>query len=97
MRIEVTRTGGFAGIRRNATVDTAGHPDGPHLAALATAVLASSSPSLTPAATQTIHPRVVPDGFSYTITAGSRTTHCADPHLTDAQRELIEAILGEGA
>ncbi|MYS22210.1 hypothetical protein GA0115240_13916 [Streptomyces sp. DvalAA-14] len=87
MRIEVVRTGGFAGIPRTATFDTTTHPDGPHLAALAEKVL-STPPSPHPG---------VPDGFSYTITAGSRTVRCADPHLTPAQRELIQAVLGEGA
>jgi hypothetical protein len=87
VRIEVVRTGGFAGIPRSATLDTTSRPDGPYVTALARDAL-SAPPSGHPG---------VPDGFSYTITAGSRTTHCADPHLTDAQRELIEAILGEGA
>ncbi|MFC4035550.1 protealysin inhibitor emfourin [Streptomyces polygonati] len=87
MRIEVVRTGGFAGIPRTATLDTATHPDGPHLAALADKILAAPSSR---------HP-TVPDGFTYTITAGPHTIRCADPHLTPAQRELIEAALGEGA
>jgi hypothetical protein len=87
VRIEVVRTGGFAGIRRTATLDTASHPDGPHLAALAEAVLAGPRAS---------HP-AVPDGFSYTITVGAREVRCGDPHLTAEQRSLIQAVLGEGA
>jgi hypothetical protein len=87
VRIEVVRTGGFAGIPRTATLDTASRPDGPHLATLAEEAL-STPPSPHPA---------VPDGFTYTITAGTRTIRCADPHLTSAQRELIQAALGEGA
>ncbi|WP_329131839.1 hypothetical protein OG552_11345 [Streptomyces sp. NBC_01476] len=94
MRIEVTRTGGLAGIARHATLDTSTHPDGPHLADLAASILAapaSSSPPSPPAPS-------VPDGFTYTITVDhTRTAHCADPHLTPAQRELITAVLHEGA
>lgn len=86
MRIEVTRTGGLAGIPRTAALDTSTHPDGPHLTALAESALASPSP----------HPPV-PDGFTYTLTIGPRTLHCADPHLTPAQRELITRVLAEGA
>jgi len=86
VRIEVVREGGFAAITRHAAVDTAAHPDGPRLAALAAQALTAPSP----------HPGV-PDGFRYTITAGPRTIQCADPHLTAAQRELITAVLGEGA
>jgi hypothetical protein len=39
----------------------------------------------------------VPDGFHYEITAGGRTVHCADPHLTEAQRQLVRMLLKEGA
>ncbi|MFF6956508.1 protealysin inhibitor emfourin [Streptomyces sp. NPDC008317] len=87
MRIEVVRSGGFAGVPRHAALDTAGRPDAARLTSLAEAVLAAPPPSGPP----------VPDGFTYAITADGRTAHCADPHLTPAQRELIEAVLGEGA
>jgi hypothetical protein len=87
MRIEVVRSGGFAAIERHATLDTAGRPDAARLTALAEAALTAPPPP---------GPRV-PDGFAYEITAGGRTTHCADPHLTPAQRELIREVLGEGA
>lgn len=88
MRIEVVRSGGFAGISRRAVVDTADHPGGARLEALVAEILAA--PPAPP------H-RPIPDGFSYDITAGSRTFHCADPHLTPPQRELIRTILNEGA
>ncbi|MEW1866225.1 hypothetical protein OG896_27535 [Streptomyces sp. NBC_00669] len=88
MRIEVVRSGGFAGIPRRATLDTADHPDAPHLEALARA-------ALTPPGD---HPRApVPDGFTYTLTVDTREVRCADPGLTPAQRELITAVLHEGA
>ncbi|WNI15427.1 protealysin inhibitor emfourin [Actinacidiphila sp. ITFR-21] len=87
MHIMVTRTGGFAGIRRHAEIDSATHPNGAHLATLAKSALATP-----PSA----HPHV-PDGFTYTITVNSHTVTCSDPHLTPAQRELVRAVLGEGA
>lgn len=88
MRIEVVRSGGFAGIERRATLDTADHPDAPRLTALAEAALAAASPR---------PPRGVPDGYHYEIHVDGRTAHCADPQLTPAQRALITAVLGPGA
>lgn len=87
MRIEVTRSGGFAGIARHAALDTADHPDAGRLHALAEAALAPSGANREP----------VPDGYTYTITADTGTVHCSDPDLTPAQRELITTVLGEGA
>ena len=89
MRIEVVRSGGFAGIERRAAVETADHPDAARLESLASAALASSSPE--PSAPG------VPDGFRYTLTAGPRTLHCAEPHLTAPQRKLITLLLSEPA
>jgi len=88
MRIEVVRSGGFAGIERRAVLDTAGRPDATHIEALAHAALGAgrAAPS-----------HGVPDGFHYEITADGRTVHAADPHLTEAQRTLVRMILKEGA
>ena len=86
MRIEVVRSGGLAGIRRHAALDTTGRPDAGHLHALAEAALAPGLPHA-----------VNPDTFGYDITVDSRTVHCRDPHLSDAQRELVRLVLGEGA
>ncbi|GAA2419270.1 protealysin inhibitor emfourin [Streptomyces sp. NPDC059118] len=88
MRIQVSRTGGFAGIARHREVDTAGRDDAPEWEALAESALAAGH--ATP-------PRGVPDGFRYQITIGDRTVHCADPRLTDAQRALVSRVLKEGA
>ncbi|CAL9433696.1 hypothetical protein SUDANB120_02096 [Streptomyces sp. enrichment culture] len=88
MRIEVVRTGGFAGIERRAEVDTAGRPDEDEWRALAQLALRPAPGG--PAAG-------VRDGFSYRITVDGRTVHCHDPHLTDAQRALITRLLKEGA
>ncbi|MYW65610.1 hypothetical protein GTY65_16320 [Streptomyces sp. SID8379] len=88
MRIQVKRTGGFAGIDRHAEVDTAGRADAREWHALAEKALASGRG--TP-------PIGVPDGFSYTITVDGRTVYCADPRLTEDQRRLITRVLKEGA
>lgn len=41
MRIQVSRTGGFAGIARHGEIDTSGRPDASEWEALAEAVLAA--------------------------------------------------------
>ncbi|OIK25591.1 protealysin inhibitor emfourin [Streptomyces malaysiense] len=88
MRIQVTRTGGFAGIERRAEVDTSTRPDAEEWEALAGRVLASGE--ATP-------PAGVPDGFGYEITVDGRTVYAADPRLTEEQRELVSRVLKEGA
>ncbi|MFI2199950.1 protealysin inhibitor emfourin [Streptomyces sp. NPDC020192] len=88
MRIQVRRTGGFAGIERRAEVDTSARPDAPSLQALAERVLASGQGTAPPG---------VPDGFAYEITVDGRTVYAADPRLTEEQRELISRVLKEGA
>ena len=88
MRIQVTRTGGFAGHVRHAELDTAARPDAPHVHALAREAMAGGlrAPSYG-----------VPDGFHYEITVDGRTVYCADPKLSDSQRELIGLVLRDGA
>jgi hypothetical protein len=88
MRIQVSRTGGFAGIERRAEVDTSGRPDAREWQALAEQALAAGRG--TPA-------EGVPDGFVYEITVDGRTVHAADPRLTEEQRRLISRVLKEGA
>ncbi|GAA0590875.1 protealysin inhibitor emfourin [Streptomyces crystallinus] len=88
MRIQVTRTGGFAGIERRAEVDTSGRPDAAEWQALAEAALADGRTEPSPG---------VPDGFHYEITVDGRTVHCADPRLSAAQRALVSRVLKEGA
>lgn len=87
MRIQVRRTGGFAGIEQRAEVDTAGRPDAHEWHALAERALAAGRG--TPSAG-------VPDGFSYRITVDGRSVYCADPRLTADQRTLISRVLKEG-
>ncbi|GJF28550.1 protealysin inhibitor emfourin [Kitasatospora sp. NBC_01539] len=88
MRIQVTRTGGFAGLVAHAELDTAERPDAPHVHALAREAVAGGlrAPSYG-----------VPDGFHYEITVDGRTVYCADPKLSDSQRELVGLVLREGA
>lgn len=88
MRIQVRRTGGFAGIERRAEVDTSGRPDAPEWHTLAERALASGRGA---------RPAGVPDGFSYEITVDGRTVYAADPRLSEAERELISRVLKEGA
>ncbi|MFC8081682.1 protealysin inhibitor emfourin [Streptomyces sp. NPDC057340] len=88
MRIQVRRTGGFAGIERHAEVETAGRPDADEWHALAERAVADG---------RSTPPVGVPDGFSYQLTVDGRTVYAADPRLTDEQRALISRVLNEGA
>ncbi|MFG3285244.1 protealysin inhibitor emfourin [Streptomyces sp. NPDC048111] len=88
MRIQVSRSGGFTGIERRAEVDTSQRSDAAAWHALAEAALAEGCPEPAPG---------VPDGFHYEITVDGHTVHCADPRLTETQRELISRVLKEGA
>ncbi|MFD5148410.1 protealysin inhibitor emfourin [Streptomyces sp. NPDC058401] len=89
MRIQVVRTGGFAGIERRGEVDTSGLPDEAEWQALAQLALRPGPPG-DPADR-------IRDGFSYRITVDGRTVLCGDPDLSDAQRSLISRVLKEGA
>lgn len=88
MRIQVRRTGGFAGIDRFAEVDTTGRKDAQEWHALAKE--AATTGRSTP-------PVGVPDGFSYQITIDDHTVYCSDPRLSESQRKLITRVLKEGA
>ncbi|MFJ7187630.1 protealysin inhibitor emfourin [Streptomyces bacillaris] len=88
MRIQVTRTGGFAGISRTQAIDTEGRQDAAEWESLAAEVLVTTPDE---------PPSGVPDGFRYAITVGDRTVYCADPDLTGAQRTLVSRVLKEGA
>jgi len=88
MRIQVKRTGGFAGIERHSEVDTSGLPDAHEWQVLAEEAVADG---------RSTPPIGVPDGFSYQLTVDGHTVYCADPRLTDPQRKLITRVLKEGA
>ncbi|WP_228982585.1 protealysin inhibitor emfourin [Streptomyces sp. DH12] len=118
MRIEVRRTGGFAGIERRARVDTRDLPDADAWHRLAEAALTGDTGDAGATTrdgarggcphggtgAREAGPRGVgargagvPDGFHYEITVDGRTAHCAEPDLTEAQRELVSRVLREGA
>ncbi|MFD8023797.1 protealysin inhibitor emfourin [Streptomyces lavendulae] len=88
MLIVITRTGGFAGGERTGSADTHCRPDGAELERLAERALSAEAP---PAA------RPVADGFVYSVHIDGKVIELRDPDLTDEQRRLIEAVLGEGA
>jgi len=88
MRIQVIRDGGVTGVERRAALDTEGRPDAPHIHALAREVLSSGTRTATFG---------VPDGFHYAITVDDRgTVHCAEPQLTDGQKDLVNLVLAQG-
>ncbi|MGW1775512.1 protealysin inhibitor emfourin [Streptomyces sp. NPDC002104] len=89
MRIQVVRTGGFAGIERRGEVDTSGLPDEDEWQALAGLALRPGPPG--------DRADRIRDGFSYRITVDGQTVTCGDPNLSDAQRTLISRVLKEGA
>ena len=88
MRIQVRRTGGFAGIERRGEVDTSTRPDAHEWHALAEQAVADG---------QRAPKAGVPDGFHYEITVDGKTVYTADPRLTEEQRKLISKVLKEGA
>ncbi|MFG3257920.1 protealysin inhibitor emfourin [Streptomyces sp. NPDC048172] len=87
MNITVIRTGGFGGLTRRATLDTAGRADAAELAALARDSLVQGRGQ---------RPMGVPDGFHYEIVVDGNTAYCADPRLTESQSALITKVLKEG-
>ncbi|MFI5987482.1 protealysin inhibitor emfourin [Streptomyces sp. NPDC051555] len=88
MLITVTRTGGFAGGERTASLETKCRADGPALERLAE--LASDddgSSGRTP----------VPDGFRYVVQLDGKLVKLQDPYLTEDQRQLVDTVLAAAA
>ncbi|MFF3648275.1 protealysin inhibitor emfourin [Streptomyces sp. NPDC002181] len=88
MLITVTRTGGFAGRERTASLDTEYRSDGAELELLAERALSGECPA---------DRASVPDGFHYVVHIDGKLVELRDPYLTDEQRQLIATVLGEGA
>ncbi|MFD7028595.1 protealysin inhibitor emfourin [Streptomyces sp. NPDC059917] len=88
MLITVTRTGGFAGGERTASLETTCRADGPALERLAE--LASDDDG---AAGRT----PVPDGFRYLVRLDDKLVRLQDPYLTEDQRQLIDTVLTAAA
>lgn len=88
MLITVTRTGGFAGRERTGSLDTECRSDGAELERLAERALSSEGPA---------GREPVPDGFAYVVHVDGKVVELHDPYLTEDQRQLIAAVLGEAA
>ncbi|MFI6144554.1 protealysin inhibitor emfourin [Streptomyces sp. NPDC051109] len=88
MLITVTRTGGFAGRERTASLDTEYRSDRAELERLAERALSGECPAAG---------EPVPDGFNYVVHVDGKLVELRDPYLTEEQRQLISTVLGEGA
>ncbi|MET9596216.1 protealysin inhibitor emfourin [Streptomyces sp. NPDC006459] len=84
MLITVTRTGGFAGGERTASLDTECRVDRIELERLAERALSGESP---------VGQGPVPDGFSYLVRVDGKLVELQDPYLTEDQRQLIDTVL----
>jgi hypothetical protein len=74
-------------MTRRAQLDTSGRSDAADLERLARDVLSGTPAGPAPG---------VPDGYQYLVTVdGDRSVAFADPGLSEAQRELVERVLGE--
>ncbi|MEU6314405.1 protealysin inhibitor emfourin [Streptomyces sp. NPDC047014] len=88
MLITVIRTGGFAGGERTASLETECRPDGPALERLAERALADEGP---------VGRDLVPDAFGYVVHIDGKVVDLQDPYLTEAQQQLVDAVLAEAA
>jgi hypothetical protein len=85
MRITVTRTGGFAGLRLERSVDTAERPDARELEELVASAQLDALPETPPQ----------PDRFTYRIDVDGREVTVAEPDLTGPMHTLVERVLHE--
>lgn len=88
MLIEVSRSGGVAGLTRRGVVDTDGRDDAEAWVALASAAL--------PVPTTAPDPAGMRDGFTWSIRMDAEHTVLGDGALTGPLRELAERTLREG-
>lgn len=88
MLITVTRTGGFAGRERTASLETECRADGAELERLAESALSGEVPA---------DQGPVPDGFSYVVHVDGKRVELHDPYLTEDQQRLIDAVLAVAA
>jgi hypothetical protein len=89
VRITVTRTGGFAGLRLQRTVDTDDRADAPEWEELVRAARLDSVPAASRAAGQ-------PDRFTYRVEAEGSEVTVAEPDLTGPLHTLVRKVLAEG-
>lgn len=86
MRIEVTRSGGFAGITRRAVVETDGRSDAADWVSLAERADVPPEPEPEPP---------VADGFTWSIRLDTTLVVLGDRRLEGPLRELAERALRE--
>lgn len=88
MRIEVSRSGGVAGMTRRGVVDTDATDDTAGWEALVAAAQFVAAPP--PAASP------VRDGFTWTVVVGEQRAQLGDTQLAGPLRDLAERTLREG-
>ncbi|MGG8406253.1 protealysin inhibitor emfourin [Streptomyces sp. 12297] len=88
MLITVTRTGGFAGQERQGAVTTECRADRAELELLAERALSDD---------RSVDQPPVADGYHYVVHVDGKVMELHDPYLTENQRQLIRAVLEEGA
>ena len=88
MRIEVSRSGGIAGMTRRGVVDTDATDDVAGWNALVAAAL--------PVGDDEADPVQVRDGFTWTVVVGEERAQLGDTQLAGPLRDLAERTLREG-
>jgi hypothetical protein len=83
MHITVTRTGGFAGLRTERSVDTDGRPDAAEWEELVRTAGLDAAPASPPQ----------PDRFTYRIDVDGRTVTVAEQDLTGPLHTLVQRVL----
>ncbi|HEV7756415.1 MAG TPA: protealysin inhibitor emfourin [Mycobacteriales bacterium] len=83
MRITVTRTGGFGGLRVERSVDTSGRPDAAEWEELVRTAGLDSVPASPPQ----------PDRFGYVIDVDGRRVTVGEPDLTGPLHTLVQRVL----
>jgi hypothetical protein len=85
MRITVRRTGGFAGLRLERSVDTAERDDARELEELVQTAKLDAVPQTPPQ----------PDRFTYEVDIDGRRVTIAEPNLTGPLHTLVQRVLDQ--
>jgi hypothetical protein len=83
VEISVTRSGGFAGLTRRASVDTDRLPDAEHWQAVLGRIGLAGLPASRPR----------PDRFVYTIEIDGQVARIGEADMTGALRELVDMVM----
>ncbi|HEV7825968.1 MAG TPA: protealysin inhibitor emfourin [Mycobacteriales bacterium] len=89
MRITVTRSGGFAGLRLERSVDTTGRADAPEWEELVRTARLDSVPAASRAPGQ-------PDRYTYRVDVDGREVTVPEQSLTGPLHTLVQKVLAEG-